>query len=128
MAIVVDEYGGTAGLITLEDIIEEIVGEIQDEHEKPRETIKKVEENKYLISGDLSIRDWSDYFGVEVEPMDVDTVGGLVVSLLEHIPKKGDSVKYKAFIFTVESVRKRRVESISQKVVAEKEPDEHKDA
>ena len=88
----------------------------------------KVEENKYLISGDLSIRDWSDSFGVEVEPMDVDTVGGLVVSLLEHIPKKGDSVKYKAFIFTVESVRKRRVESISQKVVAEKEPDEHKDA
>ncbi len=128
MAIVVDEYGGTAGLITLEDIIEEIVGEIQDEHEKPRETIKKVEENKYLISGDFSIRDWADYFGVEVGPMDVDTVGGLVVSLLEHIPKKGDSVKYKAFIFTVESVRKRRIESISQKVVAEKEPDEHKDA
>ena len=128
LAIVVDEYGGTAGLITLEDIIEEIVGEIQDEHEKPRETIKKVEENKYLISGDLSIRDWSDYFGVEVEPMDVDTVGGLVVSLLEHIPKKGDSVKYKAFVFTVEGVRKRRVKSISQKVIVEEESDEHKDA
>lgn len=128
MAIVVDEYGGTAGLITLEDIIEEIVGEIQDEHEKPKETIKKVEENKYLISGDLGIRDWSDYFGVEVEPMDVDTVGGFVVSLLEHIPKKGDLVKYKAFIFTVESVRKRRVILISQKIVAEKESDEHKDA
>lgn len=128
LAIVVDEYGGTAGLITLEDIIEEIVGEIQDEHEKPRETIEKVEENKYLISGDLSIRDWSDYFGVEVEPMDVDTVGGLVVSLLEHIPKKGDSVKYKAFVFTVEGVRKRRVKSISQKVIVEEESDEHKDA
>lgn len=126
MAIVVDEYGGTAGLITLEDIIEEIVGEIQHEHEKPRETIKKVED-KYLISGDLSIRDWSDYFGVELEQMDVDTVGGLVVSLLEHIPKKGDSVRYKEFTFTVEEVRKRRVKLVSQKVIAEKESAGHKD-
>jgi putative hemolysin len=128
MAIAIDEYGGTAGLITLEDIIEEIVGEIQDEHEKPKETIKKVEEDKYLISGDLSIRDWSDYFSVEIEPMDVDTVAGLVVSLLEHIPKKGDSVKYKTFVFTVEEVRKRRVKLISQKAVVEKESGEHKDA
>ncbi len=127
MAIVVDEYGGTAGLITLEDIIEEIVGEIQDEHEKPKETINKVEENKYLISGDLSIRDWSDFFGVEVEPMDIDTVGGFVVSLLEHIPKKGDSVKYKDFIFTVEGVRKRRIISILQKMITEKETDKDKD-
>ena len=80
MAIVVDEYGGTAGLITLEDIIEEIVGEIQDEHEKPRETLEKIDENKYLISGNLSIRDWSDTFGVEIEPMGVDTIGGFVIT------------------------------------------------
>ena len=116
MAIVVDEHGGTAGLITLEDIIEEIVGEIQDEHEKPRETINKIDENKYLISGNLSLRDWSDTFGVEVEPMGVDTVGGLVIALLEHIPKKGDTVKYEDFIFTVEGVRKRRITSILQEM------------
>ncbi len=124
MAIVVDEHGGTAGLITLEDIIEEIVGEIQDEHEKPRETIKKIDENKYLISGNLSLRDWSDTFGVEIEPMGVDTLGGLVIALLEHIPKKGDSVKYEGFIFTVDGVRKRRITSILQEIKAIKEQDE----
>ena len=123
MAIVADEYGGTAGLITLEDIIEEIVGEIQDEHEKPKETIKKLEKHKYLLSGDLSIRDWSDFFGVEVETVDIDTVGGFIISLLEHIPKKGDSVKYKDFVFTVEGVRKRRITSIAQEIVIKEETD-----
>ena len=126
MAIVVDEHGGTAGLITLEDIIEEIVGEIQDEHEKPRETIKKIGENKYLISGNLSLRDWSDTFGVEIEPMGVDTLGGLVIALLEHIPKKGDSVKYEGFIFTVDGVRKRRITSIQQEIKVTKEQDEER--
>mgnify|MGYP000288899536 CR=1 FL=1 len=120
----VKEGEAVVGLVTIEDLLEEIVGEIQDEHEKPRETLEKIDENKYLISGNLSIRDWSDTFGVEIEPMGVDTVGGLVIALLEHIPQKGDSVKYEDFVFTVEGVRKRRITSILQEMNVKSTSDE----
>ncbi|MGR3303600.1 MAG: transporter associated domain-containing protein, partial [Candidatus Scalindua sp.] len=75
----------------------------------------------------LSIRDWADTFSVEIEPMGVDTVGGFVITLLEHIPKKGDSVIYEDFVFTIEGVRKRRITSILQEMKTKKEVDEDKD-
>ncbi len=108
MAIVADEYGGTAGLITLEDILEEVVGEIQDETERYEEPIRKLGGNKYVVHASISLMDWCETFGVELEPV-ADTIGGYVVSLLGRIPKRNDSVSYKNIIFTVEEVRKRRI-------------------
>ncbi len=109
MAIVIDEYGGTAGLVTLEDILEEVVGEIQDETERPEEPIRKLGDNRYIIHGSLSLRDWSETFGIELEPSEADTVGGFVVSLLGRIPQREDSVSYQNIVFSVDEVRRRRI-------------------
>ncbi|MFQ5956390.1 MAG: hemolysin family protein [Candidatus Brocadiales bacterium] len=108
LAIVADEYGGTAGLITLEDILEEVVGEIQDETERYEEPIKKLGGNRYVVHGGISLMDWCETFGIELEPV-ADTIGGYVVSLLGRIPQRNDSVSYKNIIFTVGEVRKRRI-------------------
>ncbi len=117
MAIVIDEYGGTAGLVTLEDILEEIVGNIEDEDDTNQErAIKKIEEDKFSLPGDLAIKEWGDYFEVELESYDFDTVGGFVVSLLGDIPTKGDVVNYKNMRFTVESLAKRRIVSLTLEI------------
>lgn len=109
LAIVIDEYGGTDGLITLEDILEEIVGDIEDEYERHDEPIKKIEENKYLLSGNLSISDWCDFFEIELESADFDTIGGLVLSLLGRVPRKDDLVEYNNIKFTVDRIRRHRI-------------------
>ncbi len=109
MAIVVDEFGGTAGLITLEDILEEIVGDIRDEAERPEEPIKRLVDNRYVVHGGLSIKDWSETFGIELESEEAGTVGGFVVSLLGRIPQKEDSVSYQNIVFTVDEVKRRRI-------------------
>ncbi len=115
MAIVVDEYGGTAGLITLEDVLEEIVGDLSDRRDKPSvpAAVRRIGPTQYVVSGDLSVRDWAEAFGM-VEPVEgrISTFGGLVTSLLGRIPRAGDTVTYRNLRFTVRAMRRRRVESI----------------
>ncbi len=109
-AIVVDEYGGISGSIRLEDIAEELLGPI--EISDTAESIEQMGPFEYRLSGDLSIYDWSQAFGIEPVEAQISTIGGLVTALLGKIPKSGDEVRLKNLKFTVERVRKRRIETV----------------
>jgi putative hemolysin len=113
MAIVVDEYGGTAGLLSLEDVLEEIVGDIPDMDESPAPpSVQKRGENEYICSGDLSVRDWAEAFGIDLLRGRVSTLGGLVTLLLGRIPREGDSTVFHNLRLTVRAMHGRRVGSI----------------
>ena len=111
MAIVSDEYGGTAGLVTLEDVIEEIVGEIQDEYDKEQPLFTKLDERTLIANGKLSIYDLNQLIGYElVEENDAfDTLAGFVYNQLGAVPKRGDQFDQKGYQFTVEELIGRRI-------------------
>lgn len=111
-AVCVDEWGGTAGTVTIEDVVEEIVGDLRAEGEQPDNLIERLSEGEYKVSGALSVRDWNERFGSEVVPSEFETVGGLVTALLGHIPKPGDEVEYGPLRMQVASVDGRRVEFV----------------
>lgn len=120
MAIVVDEYGGTAGLVTTEDIIEEIVGEIQDEFDDERPFYQK-EGDVTSIDARLLIEEVNDYFQLDIDDPDNNTIGGWVFSQLEQVPSIGDEVDYGNYVFRVTEIDQR---SISRLAVKAKKPDE----
>ncbi len=109
MAIVVDEYGGVSGLVTVEDLLEEIVGEISDEHEDEREPVTRISETAYSVSGKANIEVIRDLFGRGPEEDEFTTVGGFLASRLGHIPKPGESYGEADLRFTVEEADRRRV-------------------
>ena len=125
MAIVVDEYGGTAGLVTLEDLLETIVGNIQDEYDNEDEEIAKINETTFTVEGTTSIDEIDDIVGAELPEGDYDTVAGFVISLLGFLPKDGDlnTAEYKNLRFTVLSVEDRRIGKIKIEIM----PSEQKD-
>jgi CBS domain containing-hemolysin-like protein len=112
IAIVLDEYGGTAGLVTIEDLIEEIVGEIQDEYDVEEPMIERISDNEARIDGRASIDDLTETFGIELNSEDreqYDTVGGLVYHEIGGVPEVGDTVDVDGLTLTVESTDGRRV-------------------
>lgn len=119
MAIVVDEYGGTAGLVTLEDLLETIVGNIQDEYDNEDEEIAKINETTFTVEGTTSIDEIDDIVGAELPEGDYDTVAGFVISLLGFLPKDGDlnTAEYKNLRFTVLSVEDRRIGKIKIEIL-----------
>lgn len=108
MAIVIDEYGGTAGLLTTEDIVEEIVGEIQDEFDDERPFFQTVGEGT-SIDARLLIEEVNDYFGTDIQDPDNDTIGGWVFSQLKEVPRIGDEVEHDGWVFTVREIDHRSV-------------------
>jgi putative hemolysin len=110
MAIVVDEYGGVAGLVTIEDLVEEIVGEIRDEHEKPE--IVKENQDSFIVSGGMDVDRLAELFGTKPEGRESATVAGLVSELAGHIPQKGETVDDDGLRFEVLESTDRRVERV----------------
>jgi len=123
-AMIVDEYGGTAGLVTIEDIIEEIVGEIQDEYDEEEEvSIQALGGNVYLLNGRLDIVEVSKLIGAYVSEEDADTLGGLIYSKLGHVPIQGEAVEVAGWRFTVLSLEGRRIDDVRAEPVAQADAD-----
>ncbi|QPK63763.1 CBS domain-containing protein [Methylomonas sp. LL1] len=118
MAIVVDEYGNAAGLITIEDVLEQIVGKIEDEHDEDetREYISQRSEREFIVSALTPISQFNEYFSADLEDSDCDTVGGLILQRLEHFPKKGEKVELEDFCFEVLRADNRRVHLLKLKI------------
>ena len=112
LAIVVDEYGGIAGLITLEDCLEELVGEIVDEYDTEEATVERLPNGDYLVDGGTSIDDLNDLLDVQLPNEDWDTIAGFVFGSLEHVPEPGEAVEFDGWRFITEEVEGRRIRRI----------------
>jgi magnesium and cobalt exporter, CNNM family len=112
IAIVIDEYGGTAGLVTIEDILEVIVGDIRDEYDQEEPAVVQEGQERFWVSGDVSLADLSELLGVELEREDLTTVGGLVYDAFGRVPRPGEMKLTRGFKIVVERVRGRRIERV----------------
>lgn len=112
MAIVVDEYGGTAGLVTVEDILEEIVGEIQDEYDAEEEIMEWISEDEIIFNARIDLDDLNRALDLDLPTDENDTLGGLIYSRLGHVPQVGDQVAFEAVTATVLSVDGRRIDKV----------------
>ncbi len=117
MAIVIDEYGAAAGLVTIEDILEQIVGEIADEHDLEEEFIFRRSKRVYTVKAVTPIEEFNDYFDSRFSDEDFDTIGGLIVHTLGHVPGKGEKVRLDRFEFEVLRADKRRIHLLKVKVL-----------
>jgi magnesium and cobalt transporter len=125
MAIVIDEYGSAAGLVTIEDVLEQIVGEIEDEYDFDEGAfILKRSDDHYTVKAHTTIEDFNEYFGVEFDDSDFDTIGGLVVNALGHLPARGESVTVAQFRFKVVRADSRKVRLLNVERLAPATEDE----
>lgn len=112
MAVVLDEYGGTVGIVTIEDLLEEIVGEIEDEYDELEEEIEVVKEDEYIVDGRIRLDDLSDLIGVKMESEEFDSIGGFVIGQLGRIPEPKEEVSYENMRFVVEEIDKNRIKKV----------------
>ena len=112
LAVVVDEFGGTVGMVTLENVLEELVGDIQDEFDSEKEEFHKINENEFAVDGGLGLYELRDAIGLELDSADVSTIGGYVTHLLGHLPKQGEQVKIENYLVTVAQSDSKRVRQL----------------
>jgi putative hemolysin len=129
MAIVVNEYGGVAGLVTLEDIIEEIVGEIADEFDEEDQAYIKINDNSWLFEGKISLNDFCKVFDLDPSVFEevkgeAESLGGLLLQLNSDLPELGDKIMFERFLFTVESVNNKTIKKVKVSIVEANEVNE----
>jgi len=125
IVIVLDEYGATAGLITLEDMLEEIVGEIRDEYDEDEEDeVQEVTPGEYLVEGSMKLDDLNDMLDLKLESEDYDSIGGLIIGQLEHLPERGEEVLYGNLRLIVEQVEKNRIDKVHLYILSAEELEE----
>src|SRR5699024_2497290 len=118
LAVVVDEYGGTSGLITMEDVIEEIVGEISDEFDDDDLMFSKLDENNYVFDGKTVLKDFYDIIGLEdIEIFErrkgeSETIAGFLLEIYKGFPKKNEKIVFENYIFTIEAFENRRIKQV----------------
>src|SRR5213596_2229065 len=122
LAIVVDEFGGTVGMVTLENVLEELVGDIQDEFDFEKEEFRKINADEFTVDGTLGLYELNDLAKLELESADVSTVGGYVTHLLGHLPKQGEQVKIDAYCVTVTQTDSRRIRQLHFQRLKEAQP------
>ncbi len=116
LAIVVDEYGGVSGIVALEDVLEEIVGEIQDEHDNEEEDIIKITNNEYMLDARTYLEDINEEFNINLPTDKSDTIGGLVFDLFGRIPKKGDKIQFENITFQVTNIDINKINKIKMTI------------
>lgn len=112
MAIVLDEYGGTVGLITIEDLVEEIVGDIEDEYDEENQSIEVIKDNEYVVDGSLRLHEVSDLVGVDMDSEEFDSVGGLMIGDLGRMPEEQEEVVVNNIKFIAEEIEKNRIKKV----------------
>ncbi|MGV3026007.1 hemolysin family protein [Clostridium thermobutyricum] len=112
MAIVLDEYGGTAGIATIEDLIEEIVGEIEDEYDQEHNMMTAIKDNEYIVDGSARLDDLSKFIGINIESDEFDSIGGLIIETIGGIPSPNDKIIINGVKFIVEKVDKNRIKKV----------------
>jgi putative hemolysin len=121
MAVLIDEYGGFSGIVSIEDLIEEVMGNIADEYDDDEQDIKKLDNNTFILDGMLSVDDFNEYFNMNIESEDYDTISGFLISLLGRIPKSAEekNIEYENLAFKIEKIKDKRIEKIKVYVQSE---------
>ena len=125
LAILIDEYGGFSGIVSVEDIIEQIVGDIDDEFDEEDRIIEKIDDNTYIVDGNVYLDDLEEETGVDLESETSETIGGFIIDLMGEIPKenvKYEPIVYEEYVFTILAVKDRRIEKVRIEVRDREEP------